>query len=147
MIWSLPFESNNLYKTNVFGVSCKLIERSLNIGSEYVGNISRNANNKNDNIIDNDSFKDVVNLYREGAKENLVEYFLLQVQRNADTNQEEFNASLKSCVRETDFIGQGEGLKMNILLINTGKNESIYVVDRLEKKGIEVVKGELLEDQ
>lgn len=146
MIWTLPFESNNLYQRNVFGVACKLIERSINIGYEYVSSISKNFNQVDDNVIDADSFENIVRLYREGAKENIVEFYLIEVKRDNETNPTVFNDMLKSCVRDTDFIGEGKDGKMNILLTNTGKSESVYVIDRLKNGGIEVVKGELLED-
>lgn len=145
MIWSLPFESNNLYQVNVFGIVCKLIERSLNIGYEYVASISRNYNKKNDNIIDRNSFNKVVELYQEGSKENIVDFFLLQVKINHEMEKEEFNEILKTCIRETDFIGEGQQDRMCILLANTNEEQSKLVVDRLKKSGIEIIEGEVIE--
>ena len=145
MIWSLPFEYNNLYQMNVFGIVCKLIERSLNIGYEYIESISKGFNKKADNVIDRESFEKIVELYKEGAEDNIASYYLLQVKRDIYMNKDDFNEILKKCVRETDYIGESDEYKMNILLANTSKQESIYVIDRLKNNQVEVIDGEVVE--
>lgn len=145
MIWSLPFESNNLYQMNVFGVVCKLIERSLTIAYEYMENISRSYNMKNDNVMDRESFDKILELYKCGVKDSIVEFFILKVKRQEDISQYDFIEKIKKSVRETDFIGEDGENSMRILLTNTSESESAYVVDRLESNGIEVEEGEPVE--
>lgn len=142
MIWTLPFENNNLYQMNVFGIVCKLIERSLNVGYEYVESISVNTNRKNDNIIDKASFKKVVELYKAGAEDDIVDFFLVKVRKNDKMKKEEFHEILKESIRETDFIGENEENIMCVLLTNTNKEQSIHAINRLEKNGIEVIEGD-----
>ena len=139
MIWTLPFENNNLYQVNIFGIVCKLIERSLNIGYEYIESISRNYNKKNDNIVDRESFNKIVNLYKAGAEENIVDFFLIGVEIDTDIDRSEFNEILKSCIRETDFIGEGKKDTMRILLTNTNEEQSKFVIERLRSKKIDIV--------
>ena len=142
MIWTLPFENNNLYQTNVFGIVCKLIERSLNIGYEYIESISKNFNKKNDNVVDKESFGKIVDLYKTGAEDNIVDYYLLKVNKQSDMSEEEFQEILKRSIRETDFIGENEENDMYVLLTNTNKEQSIHAINRLEKNGIEVTEGD-----
>lgn len=146
MIWSLPFESNNLYQANVFGVVCKLIERSLTIAYEYMENISRSYNMKNDNVLDKESFEKILELYKCGVKDSIVEFFILNVKKDSNINKYDFIEIIKKSVRETDFIGDDGENCMRILLTSTNRSESAYVVDRLKSNGIEVEKGESIED-
>ncbi len=142
MIWSLPFEYNNLYQMNVFGIACKLIERSLNIGYDYVDSIVRTADRKKNNILDNSSFMKIVDLYKRAACDNIVDFYLLKVKRSESMCEEEFQDIIKESTRETDFIGEYTENKKYVLLTNTSKIQSVPVICRLERNGIEIIEGD-----
>lgn len=145
MVWTLPFENNNLYQRNVFGVVCRLIERTLNSGYEYMENISKSYNRIADNILDSESFEKIVEIYEVGQEQNIVEFFLMKAKKVVDMSDDEFIEILKNNVRETDYIGQYQEDTMKVLLTNSNEEESIYVRSRLESNGIVVEKDESIE--
>lgn len=145
MVWSLPFENNNLYQRNVFGVLCKLIERSLTIAYEYMDNISKSYNGKADNILGKEAFEKILEIYNIGLEQGIAEFFLMRVKKSIDMSNDEFTEILRKNVRETDYIGEDTLDTMKVLLANTNEEESVYVRNRLESNGIVVEKGEQVE--
>lgn len=141
MIWSLPFENNNLYEMNVFGVLCKLVEKTMDRAYEYMDNIDKSYNNKQDGVINSEAFKKILQIYEYGEKENLVEFSLLKVETYGDMTQGEFYSFLKEQVRDTDYVGVDNNDETYILLTNSNKEEARYVIDRLKKNQIVVKFG------
>jgi nucleoside-diphosphate-sugar epimerase len=141
MIWSLPFENNNLYEINVFGVLCKLVEKTMDRAYEYMENINKSYNMKYDGIMNSEAFEKVCKLYTYGEKENLVEFSLLKVKAYEGMAEEVFYTLLKEQVRDTDYIGVNSNEETYILLTNSNEKEAKYVIDRLRKNKITVEFG------
>jgi nucleoside-diphosphate-sugar epimerase len=141
MIWSLPFENNNLYEINVFGVLCKLVEKTMDRAYEYMENINKSYIRKHDGIMNSEAFEKVRKLYTYGEKENLVEFSLLKVKAYEGMAEEVFYTLLKEQVRDTDYIGVNSNEETYILLTNSNEKEAEYVIDRLKKNKIIVEFG------
>ena len=146
MIWDIPFENNNLYQMNIFGIVSRLIEGNLNVAYEYMQNLNLAYDLKYNNVLDERTFESNLELYRASLKEGIVKFYLLKVKKDINISQENFIDILQKSIRETDYIGIREDGETTILLVNTNEEESQYVVDRLERIGIEVEKSELSEE-
>lgn len=146
MIWDISFENNNLYQMNIFGIVSRLIEGNLNVAYEYMQNLNLAYDLKYNNVLDERTFESNLELYRASLKEGIVEFYLLKVKKDINISQENFIDILQKSIRETDYIGIREDGETSILLVNTNEEESQYVVDRLERIGIEVEKSELSEE-
>ncbi|WP_428864533.1 NAD-dependent epimerase/dehydratase family protein [Clostridium sediminicola] len=133
MIWSIPFENNNLYELNIFGVLCKLVERTMGKAYEYMENINKSYNRKFGDVMDTESFRKILNLYMYGKKENLVDFTLVKVKANEHLSEEAFYSLLKQQVRDTDYIGLNSDNETYILLTNANQEEASFVIDRLKK--------------
>lgn len=144
MIWSLPFESNNLYQMNVFEVTCRLIESKLNVAYSYMSNLGSSYEFKYENMLDKQSFEKTLEIYELGFDEGIVDYSLLTVQKDPKAPREAFVDQLKKNIRETDYMYEDE-LFTKILLTNTDAIGAQYVIDRLENDGLTVEAGERVE--
>lgn len=142
MIWSLPFENNNLYEMNIFGVLCKLMEKAMHRAYEYMENINKSYNRKYDGIMNSEAFEKILNLYEYGEKENLVDFSLLKVKSYGSISEEEFYIQLKNQVRDMDYIGVNDESETYVLLTNSNKEEAKYVIERLNRNGILVEFGD-----
>lgn len=136
MIWSLPFENNSLYEINIFGVLCKLVDKTMYRAYEYMENINKSYNRKYDGIMNAEAFEKILQLYMYGEKENLVDFSLLKVEAYEGITKEVFYTRLKEQVRDTDYIGVNSNDETYILLTNSNKEEAKYVIDRLKKNQI-----------
>lgn len=141
MIWWLPFENNNLYEMNIFGVLCKLVERTMDRAYEYMENINESSNRKYKWVLNAEAFEKILRIYQYGNKENLIDFSLLKVQSYNSTTEEDFYNLLKGQVRNMDYIGVDSNGKTYILLANSNQDEAKYVVDRLRKNQIIVEIG------
>lgn len=142
LIWSLPFESNNLYEVNVFGVLCKLVEKTMDRAYEYMENINELCKSKQNRSINSETFEKILQIYQCGEKEGLVDFSLLKVADYENMSEEHFYSLLNEQVRETDYIGINSNNEICILLTNTNDKEAIYVIDRLKKNEIIVEIGD-----
>lgn len=140
MVWSLPFASKNLYQMNVFDIACRLIESRLNVAYEYMSNISTSYQFKYDNMLDEHSFEKTLELYQLGHAEEIVNYSLLTVQKEASLQQEALIDTIKKNVRETDYIHVDEQATY-ILLANTDPKGAQFVMNRLRNDGLLVKEG------
>ncbi|MEK6265648.1 MAG: NAD-dependent epimerase/dehydratase family protein [Clostridium sp.] len=147
MIWSLPFENNNLYEINIFGVLCKLVEKTMDRAYEYMENINKSYNIKYDDIMNSEAFEKVLQLYTYGEKEDLVDFSLLKVKACEGMSEEVFYTLLKEQVRDTDYIGVNRIEETCILLTNSNEKEAEYVIDRLSKNKIIVEFGDRNENK
>lgn len=141
MIWSLPFENNNLYEINVFGILCKLVEKTMERAYEYMENINKSYNMKQDGVMNALAFEKILQLYTYGEKENLVDFSLLKVEAYDHMDEKTFYSLLKEQVRDTDYIGVNNNNETFILLTNSNQEEAKYVIDRLKKNQIIVEIG------
>lgn len=140
MIWSLPFESNNLYEMNVLSVTSKLIESKLNAAYDYMSNLSLSYDFKFNNMLDARTFTVVLEHYQMGADEGIAPYCLLKVKNTEAHTQEEFIDLIKENIRETDYL-YVEKEHTNLLLTYTSLEDAQYVIDRLQKVGLIVEEG------
>jgi nucleoside-diphosphate-sugar epimerase len=141
MIWSLPFENNNLYEMNIFGVLCKLVEKTMDKAYEYMENINESHNWRYQGILNAEAFGKILKIYKYGDKENLIDFSLLKVQPDNGITEEDFYNLLKGQVRNMDYIGVNSNDETYILLANSNQDEAEYVMDRLRKNQILVEIG------
>jgi nucleoside-diphosphate-sugar epimerase len=136
MILSLPFENNNLYEVNIFGVLCKLVEKTMDRAFMYLENVNKSYNRKYEGIMDAEAFEKLLQLYMYGEKEKLVDFSLLKVESYMDMNEETFFTLLRQKVRDTDYIGINSNNETYILVTNSNMEEANFVIDRLSKSQI-----------
>lgn len=144
MIWSLPLESHNLYQMNIFEVTCRLIESKLNVAYEYMSNINTSYQLKYENMLDEHSFEETLTIYRLGREEGIVEYALLELEKDEALTREEFINRINKNIREADYMFVREK-SAQILLTNTDQQGAQLVVNRLKTAGLTVKEGAVIE--
>jgi len=140
-IHELRFEDNSLGYKNMFDVTARIVNQSIVRALEY-----QKLSDEEEFIEEYDVLKSE---YLEEKKEQLlisktegVSDFTTIIVENYITI--DLCHIVRSQIREFDFIGINEDDKVEILLTNTKRNEAIYFLNRLSKKGIDAkIEGDL----
>lgn len=136
MIWTLPFDSFNLYEKNNFGVLCTLVGTTILRAQEYMESINESYNYTDDQVMTNEAFSKILEIYEYGEQEGVVDYTVLKLSEEQRLDYEDILTLLKQQVRETDYIGQGPNDSLEILLTNTTLEESNFVINRLKDRTV-----------
>lgn len=142
LVWSLPYENNNLYEMNAFSVLIKFIERAMNRAYEYMEIVNKTYNEKHRDIMDAEKFENIFHLYIYGEEQNLVEFTLLKLESYESMREKVFYTMLRQQVREIDYIGFNSNGEIYILLPNTNQEEAKQVINRLKEKQVIVRIGD-----
>ena len=136
MIWTKDLRKINLYESNMFALLCRLIEKSMDRAELYDNSIKRDNYINDTDVLNEDAYTLIKATYKEGRKQNMVEYTELA----ADPAYHELS-DFGNYVRETDVLGLKEG-RVYILLPFSTSEEAEIVVRRYESHGIyaEIVK-------
>lgn len=139
MLWTADLSKMNLYQSNMLALLCHLVEAAMNRAKVFWNELSGQFI-EGTNILHEAQFFKMLELCKQGRKENKVLYTLLYVPVDAaDKDRAGVYQKAGQLIRETDYIGEGpDGL--HIILMNANDEESNFVVQRFQKSGIPVVK-------
>lgn len=137
MLWTKELTKINLYQSNMLALLCHLIEASMSRAKVYWNELSGQYI-EGTGILQEAGFQKMLELCKQGRRENKVLYTLLHVPKEAlDKDRTAVYEKAGRLVRETDYIGQTpDGLR--IILMNANEQESDYVLQRFHKAGIPV---------
>ncbi|MBQ9624467.1 MAG: NAD(P)-dependent oxidoreductase, partial [Clostridia bacterium] len=138
MLWTDDLSKVNLYEANMLALVCKLMESAMNHAVTYWNDVADHFI-EGTNILVRDKFKTMEEICKEGARENKIVFSTLKIAGSEiERGGMETCQKITSCVRDTDIVGEKDG-DVYVLLMNTNKDETKFVMDRFANAGIQVV--------
>lgn len=129
-LWSVPYENMNLYHTNVLTVVGALIYSAVVREADYLDALAYRRFLPETAILQEEAFREMVKIYKNAGEKGYAESCMFYVQ--GDNKQPKvLSDSLRSLLRDTDYVGVMSDGNFAILLTNTNQNEYIHVRDRL----------------
>lgn len=135
MLWDIKYTHMTLYHRNLMNVICKLISSAFLRAADYLDVTRHFRTIENTNILAQQAFDEILELYMTASREHLTEYCLLRVE-TAGMTPTQMDASMKGLIRFTDSMGIAEDGNLYVLLTNTNHLDAQFVINRLEKKGL-----------
>jgi len=139
MVWTDDLTKINLYQSNMLALLCRLIEAAMNRARLYWNKLS-DQYIEGTNILHEEGIDTMINLCKQGAKENKLVYELLKVPNSYFAkNEKTVLEKVVGLIRETDYMGIKDN-ELYIILMNANSKETDYVMKRFEKIEIPVEK-------
>lgn len=135
LIWNLPYERMTLYYSNLLTIAGALVYSVFVRDANYIDALAYRRYIPKTKVLQEDAFKEMVELYRRAGKKGYAEASLLYIQ-NEDMSITDISDLIHPLLRETDYIGLLEDGGLSVLLTNSNMKESAYVRERLEGVGI-----------
>lgn len=137
MLWTKDLTKVNLYEANTLALICRLIESSMNHATTY-WNMLADQYIEGTDVLREEEFNRIEEIYKGGAAENKLEYAMLKVPGKLMAGRNEaVYKKVCSLVRQTDILGEKAG-DLYIILANTSRDEAGYVMSRFQNAGIQV---------
>lgn len=137
MLWTRELTKINLYEANMLAVICRMIESSMNHATTYWAKLA-DQYIEGTNVLREEEFERIGQIYEEGARENKLEYAMLRIEDPAARRgDKDFCRQVGSLVRQTDILGEHAGT-LYVILANTNEKEADYVISRFQNVGIQV---------
>jgi RmlD substrate binding domain. len=134
-LWSIPYENMNLYHTNVLTVVGALLYSAVVREADYLDALAYRRFIPDTTILQEEAFREMVKIYKHAGEKGYAESCVFYVE--GDNKQPRvLSDSLRSLLRDTDYVGAMSDGNLAILLTNTNQNEYIHVRDRLAAKNI-----------
>jgi len=137
MLWTSDLSQINLHESNMLALICRLIERSMKHAAVYWNRLASQYI-EGTQVLREEEFEKMRRICEEGQEQNKLEYVTLRMAEDMDENRvKSLYDRIASLVRQTDIIGIS-GKQLCIMLMNTNRKESEYVVKRFEEDGIPI---------
>lgn len=134
MIWSLPWDHMTLGQADYLVICGRLIQNAVVHANRYLSFQEGERYLNRLEILNQDSFRKLVEAFLRAKSDGLTECSLLEVDVKENSLEETGKAALE-ILRASDYVGEGEKGRMLALLTNTNREEAAIVQSRFEKKG------------
>ena len=136
MLWDVKYDHMTLYYLNLLQVICKLISNAVARSVEFLEVTKNSRLIENTNILNENAFNELLDLYKKASDNHLTEYCLINVDTNGRSPLQ-MNDTVKDAIRFTDSMGMHGEETLQILLTNTNVFDSRIVIKRLKDKGLD----------
>ena len=136
MLWGVPWQRMTLAEANRFAIIGQLIQSAVVRANRYLEALRSQRYIEGTNLLAEEAFTSLVKAFFEAQDQGLTECTLLEVLTNGQDCELAAEA-LRSCVRQTDYMGLLQDGKLYLLLSNTESKNAGYVVNRLRDAGYE----------
>ncbi|MBR4146187.1 MAG: NAD(P)-dependent oxidoreductase [Lachnospiraceae bacterium] len=142
MIWTLPWENMTLGQANILVVISALIKGAVVRSTRYLQALQEKRYIEGTKVLEADAFIPLRTAFQNAEREGLAECVLLSVKAQKDDTVYTLSNKVAHLLRQSDIMGMtDEGLQ--ILLANTTRADSAFVMKRFENQGIDT---EIVED-
>lgn len=138
MIWSMEIESINLHVSNMLNMASKLLERSMSRAVAYMSSIRHNDYLKGTNVLKTKALRNILEIYCQGEYEKVLDYSLLELS-GVYVGDEALFQKINEIIRDSDYVGIGRDGSIYILLTNSNDFETVNVIERFAKNGIDTI--------
>ncbi len=143
LIYNMQFERLTLSYQNYFRVITNLISSTLSKAYDYDKAVENDRYIVGTNIFNSEAFNEMLRSKKQLKKENQLSFVCLKVSL-IGISQKSAADKITSVIRDTDFMGMGNGNELLVVLSNTTREEASFVIGRLFKLGVNV---ELLDEE
>lgn len=145
MLWGIPWQRMTISEANRLAVIGQMIQSAVVRATRYLDALSSQRYVNDTRLMAEDAFRQLAGAFLRARDQGLTECVLLEVPVS-HVNRSAAVSTLETAIRQTDYIGAGQGDTLRLLLSNTGDSDAGIVVDRLRSVGYEarLMKGESL---
>lgn len=136
MLWGLGFESMTLHQADMLTVLSYMIYHAADRSEQYWKALEEQRSVPGTRILREDSFSELVQGSRNACQKGLTEFTVLKIP-GGGAAPAEWDKRLKGKIRETDYAGLLGNGDIGILLMNSSRHDAGFVVDRMQKNGID----------
>lgn len=135
MAWGIPWEAMTLGQANLMSVISALIREAVLRASRYMNALESQRYETNNNILNKDAFRSLVNAFGNAHERGLTDITILKYSgEDAFDRCEEIRAHL----RQSDYFGtMGDG-SLYMLLPNANTKDAQFAINRLAASGFAV---------
>lgn len=159
-LWNLPYERMTLHYSNTLRIVSLLIRSAMERTTHYLSALTNKRYLKKTNILQEEAFRDIYQVYANAQEKGLTEYALLKVnapkKKKKDKESKKksgkeldmlellkktkylqrVDAFLQGHLRQLDYVGYLNDGSFYILLNNTNQEGSNVVIRRLADNGL-----------
>lgn len=166
-LWNLPYERMTLHYSNTLRIVSLLIRSAVERTTNYLDALTNKRYLKKTNILQDEAFRDIYQVYENARSKGLTEYTLLKIntpkkkKKNKDVKKSDkekdvlellkktkylrqIDTFLQGQLRQLDYVGYLNDESFYILLVNTNHEGSAVVIRRLADHGLAVKPAEKL---
>lgn len=136
-IWGIPWERMTLSQANQLTVVSSLIQNAVLRANKYLKVLENERFVAGTRIMETKAFSALSHAFMNAESKGLTDSTLLRVNSVSKDSKQE-GVFLEAKLRDTDYIGTLEDGKLYILLSNTSKEHSLYVIERMATMGVEI---------
>jgi len=160
-LWNLPYERMTLHYSNTLRIVSLLIRSAVERTTNYLDALTNKRYLKKTNILQDEAFRDIYQVYENAQSKGLTEYTLLKVntpkKKKKSKNEKksgekkdilellkkskylhQIDTFLQGQLRQLDYVGYLKDESFYILLVNTNPEGSAVVIRRLADHGLAV---------
>ena len=142
MIWTLSWENMTLGEANQLVVISALIKGAVVRSNRYLQALQEKRYIEGTKVLETEAFMLLLNAFQNAEREGLAECVLLKVGHSKGEDLFDLSNRISQTLRQSDIMGMtDDGLE--VLLANTSRADSAFVVNRFENLGIDT---EIVED-
>jgi len=138
MVWGIPWERMTLGQANMLAITSYLIQNAVLRADRYMQVLRSQRYIGNTHVMEKQAFDHLTAAFLKAEKEKLTQCAIMDLKAGG-RSLEELDKMLDHLVRETDYIGRTDTDDLKILLANSGENDALFVLKRLQEAGLECV--------
>lgn len=134
MLWGIPWERMTLGEANRLTIVGFLIQNAVVRANRYLEALRNRRYVEGTNVLEESAFKLLAKAFFDAREKGLTEYVLLEILTEGE-NYEKVAGTLRSSIRQTDYMGILNGNRLYVLLSNTNRENAGGIMERFRNAG------------
>ena len=135
-IWGIPWERMTLGQANQLTVISALIQNAVLRSNRYLKILENERFVEGTDLMETEAFSALANAFMHAENKGLTDSTLIRI-KVAPEDYVRVASLLDEKLRDSDHIGTLEDGSLNVLLSNTNKNDTLFVIKRIAELGVE----------
>lgn len=134
MLWGIPWERMTLGEANRLTIAGFLIQNAVVRANRYLEALRNRRYVEGTNVLEESAFTLLAKAFFDAREKGLTEYVLLEILAEGE-NYEKVAGTLRSSIRQTDYLGVLNGGRLYVLLSNTNRENVGGIMERFRNAG------------
>lgn len=134
MLWGIPWERMTLGEANRLTIVGFLIQNAVVRANRYLEALRNRRYVEGTNVLEESAFTLLAKAFFDAREKGLTEYVLLEILAQGE-NYEKVAGTLRSSIRQTDYLGILNGNRLYVLLSNTNRENADGIMERFRNVG------------
>lgn len=145
MLWGIPWQRMTMAEANRLAVIGQMVQSAVVRATRYLDALSSQRYVDGTRLMAEDAFRQLAGAFLRARDQGLTECALLEIPA-AREKWQAASSALGAAIRQTDYMGAGEGDTLYVLLSNTSDENAGFVMERFRAAGHEgrLIKGAAL---